>query len=432
MLTEAAAIEDMLEPNRRPKCDWYVFSSGPLLLYLTILQVFRPRLRYATLPHPLHHILSHHPPVILPLLKCIELKEDDSHGRSTKKPPLWSRALQRILFKKRRPTPAELSADVEKSQWLEPSSRNKQRSLQKAYGGPNYERVKYMEAHSTLRGLDKFVHVEQVSVFLTADGTIISFFEISGDDIEPPILQRLYSTKTLLRTSADPSMMLQAIIDTVVDLSFEIVSSYQDAMAEIELSVLTDPSIKQSQELYILTSELSLLKSAISPIAGVITSIRDHRRAYVPTVKGLSGVEVSDMTRTYLGDVLDHVILIIDHMETMKRSADNLIDLIFNTIGSLQNESMKQLTTITIVFLPLSFIAGYFGMNFEEFPELKNPDTVFWKSAGPVLFITLCYCLRETVGMGIYKKFQRRTLKRARKVRREGAGGAVAGREGKS
>jgi uncharacterized membrane protein YbhN (UPF0104 family) len=109
-------------------------------------------------------------------------------------------------------------------------------------------------------------------------------------------------------------------------------------------------------------------------------------------------------------------------METMKRAADNLIDLIFNTIGSLQNESMKQLTTITIVFLPLSFIAGYFGMNFEEFPALANTDSYFWNSAGPLLFVTLIYCLKETVGRGVLKKFQRRRLKKERRERRQSSG----------
>jgi Mg2+ and Co2+ transporter CorA len=90
------------------------------------------------------------------------------------------------------------------------------------------------------------------------------------------------------------------------------VSAYQDTIAELELNVLTDPSVKQSQNLYILTSELSLLKTTIAPIAAVVTSLRDHRRGVVPKIRGVAGVEVSDMTRIYLGDVLDHVLLILD------------------------------------------------------------------------------------------------------------------------
>jgi len=202
--------------------------------------------------------------------------------------------------------------DPEKNMLDETTLRNKVRTLQSSLGGPNAERIAFMESHGSLQPLEKIVHVEQVSVFLTEDGTVVSFFEISGDDIEPPILSRLYSENTLLRTSSDPSMMLQALIDGIVDLSFPVVSAYQDIIAELEMIVLTNPSIKQSQDLYILTSELSLLKRNIAPIAAVITSLRDHKKSVVSKIRGSAGVEVSDMTRIYLGDVLDHVLLILE------------------------------------------------------------------------------------------------------------------------
>jgi len=76
--------------------------------------------------------------------------------------------------------------------------------------------------------------------------------------------------------------------------------------------------------------------------------------------------------------------------------------------------------TITIVFLPITFLAGYFGMNFETFPAVQmQSDAFFWKVATPLIVITLMYCLREVVGRQIIKKLQRRSLKVARQKRRD-------------
>lgn len=139
---------------------------------------------------------------------------DDSHLRgnsgegddtSPKKKSFWRR-----IMNQHKP---EYREDEEKrAGYIDNNSRNIVRTMQMAYGGPNSERVAYMETHSSLAPLGKIVHVEQVFVFLTADGTVVSFFEISGDEIEPPILKRLAADSTSLRTSSDPSMMLQAIV----------------------------------------------------------------------------------------------------------------------------------------------------------------------------------------------------------------------------
>lgn len=83
-------------------------------------------------------------------------------------------------------------------------------------------------------------------------------------------------------------------------------------IAELELNVLTDPSVSQSQELYILTSELSLLKSTISPIVGLVSSLRDHKKSFSGASKAFKGVEVSEVTKTYLGDVDDHLLLLLE------------------------------------------------------------------------------------------------------------------------
>lgn len=91
------------------------------------------------------------------------------------------------------------------------------RTLQRFHGGPNEERIAFMEKYSALSSKNLGVSVEQVSIFLTADNTVISFFESSAEDIETPIITRLSAPETILRRSSDASMLTQAIIDAIIE-----------------------------------------------------------------------------------------------------------------------------------------------------------------------------------------------------------------------
>jgi Mg2+ and Co2+ transporter CorA len=252
------------------------------------------------------------------------------------------------------------------------------RTLQRYYDQPNDPRARFMEQFSPLASRHLAVAAEQVSIFLMNDNTIISFFEMSAEDIEKPIVRRLQTPDTILRQSCDASMIGQSIIDVIIDLAIPVTSCYSDVIADLELDVLTKPNITHTKSLYIISTEINKMLSFINPIMNLINALREHKTDMTQdaSTKELQntkeGVIITPMTYVYLGDVLDHCVLITESLDQIGKSADGMIDLIFNTISAFQNESMKQLTVANIIFLPLTFLTAYFGQNFDPFDDLKR------------------------------------------------------------
>ncbi|KAK0643764.1 hypothetical protein B0T16DRAFT_494732 [Cercophora newfieldiana] len=255
---------------------------------------------------------------------------------------------------------------------------------------PNTPRTEFMEEHSALRSRRLAVVAEQVSIFLTSDNTVIAFFESSADDVEVPILTRLTSPSTILRQSCNASLLTQAIMDMAIP------------------------------DLYILASKVKKMRTFIQPIENIINTIREHKTPsflhldHETSLRDLrdldKGVIITPVTAMYLGDVLDHCLLIRDNLWEITKAADDLIDLVFNTIAAYQNETLKQLTIATIVFLPLTFLTGYFGQNFEPFPELEAGIRLFWQIAAPVVVGTILLLKRDMIYEYLKSVFQRRRI----------------------
>jgi hypothetical protein len=186
------------------------------------------------------------------------------------------------------------------------TSINMLRSLPQNRGTKNIASTDFMMRHSPLTSRNLAVSAEQVSLFLCSDNILISFFEMSASDVERPILKRLSSSGTILRESCDASLLVQAVIDAIIDLAIPLTAAYQDVIAELELEVLTRPSLKQSKQLYIVISEINRMLTFLNPVDNLINMIRDHRTDLTADdgasghLKMSGGVVITPQTSTYL------------------------------------------------------------------------------------------------------------------------------------
>ncbi|KAG0682776.1 hypothetical protein C6P40_004019 [Pichia californica] len=222
------------------------------------------------------------------------------------------------------------------------------------------------------------IGIEQVSLYLTIDGTILSFFEHSAMDIERAILSRLSAEYTILRETCNSSILFHSVLDANVDLLYPVITAYSRILNEKELEILTDsiPDLQHTQELHLMLNELSILKNSILPISSLITQIKDLSI-------DLNSNFIDESCKLYLADIGDHLLAFIDEIDSMSSTIENLIDLIFNTLSVETNNSMQQLSLVSVLFLPLTFWAGYFGMNFKSFGNLDYNVSFFWKLALP-------------------------------------------------
>ena len=196
---------------------------------------------------------------------------------------------------------------------------------------------------------------DQFSMFLGRN-YVLSFDERPGDCLEP-IRQRIRSDPGTIRPLS-PDYLAYTILDAIIDQYFPVLEEYAERLEALDeqVSVRSGPEIME--RIHELRNELLLLRRSVWPLREAINSLaRDPRPL------------VADATRLYLRDCLDHLVVIMDLVEIYRELCSDLRDYALATVSNRLNEVMKVLTVIATLFMPLSFIAGVYGMNFN--PELS-------------------------------------------------------------
>lgn len=201
------------------------------------------------------------------------------------------------------------------------------------------------------------VLTQQVSIIL-GDNYVISLHE-NDEDIFTHVRQRLkVSNGRIRKLKAD--YLAYALVDLIVDHYFLVLEQLGEVVEDLEKELVANPLPATLKKIYRLKRDTILIRRAVWPLREVISQLERTDSSLI-----------DEHTVLYLRDVYDHVTMIMDTIETYRDILTGMLDIYLSSMSNRLNEVMKVLTIIATIFIPLTFIAGVYGMNFEYMPELK-------------------------------------------------------------
>jgi magnesium transporter len=224
---------------------------------------------------------------------------------------------------------------------------------------------------------------EQITLFLLP-GVVLTFQEIHGDAFEPVRERIRRGTGRVRRAGAD--YLAYALIDAIVDQFFPLLEGLGERIEVLEHELVDEPGPKTLEAIYHLRRELVGLRRAAWPEREVVSTLQRQETALV-----------QDETRVFLRDAYDHVVQVLEILETYRELAGSMLDVYLSSISHRMNEVMKVLTIIATIFIPLTFVAGIYGMNFEHMPELG------WRWGYPAVLGAM-----TAIGLALLWYFRRR------------------------
>ncbi|WP_394753868.1 magnesium/cobalt transporter CorA [Crenothrix sp.] len=234
----------------------------------------------------------------------------------------------------------------------------------------------------TLEDSTYSISYEQISLLLLSN--FVFTFREKPDALFQPVIDRLnIPTSQLRNVGAD--YLTYVLIDAIVDEYFTMQDNLDELVETVEDELLVNPSTKTLATIQKIRRELIFLRRTMPPLRELLKAL--HRSSESPLLE--------ERTRRYFGDVYDHVIRISESVESYRDLIASMLDIYLSSISNKMNETMKVLTVFASIFIPLTFIAGVYGMNFEYMPELK------WRWGYPALW---CVFVSVSVSLLIYFK----------------------------
>lgn len=173
----------------------------------------------------------------------------------------------------------------------------------------------------------------------------------------------------------------------MVDNYFIVLEKLGEKLEEVEVKIIEKPHADDQKQLYFLKQELMTIRKAVLPLRDMFgTLIREESPLIIPA------------TNIYLRDLYDHVLQILDTIETYREIVENIQNIYLTSLSNKMNSVMKTLTVFTAIFMPLTFIAGIYGMNFNNMPELRHPYGYFY---------TLGFMAIITAALWLYFKWKK-------------------------
>ncbi len=217
-------------------------------------------------------------------------------------------------------------------------------------------------------GVDSQIDSEQISLILRGN-VLISFQEKEGD-VFSFVRTRISTGKgTIRKRQAD--YLLYSLLDSIVDHYFLVLETVSEKIEVIEALAMNEPDSSVLQKLYLERRQILALRRSVYPLREVISSFEKNADQFI-----------TRETKPFIRDLYDNTIQVIETMEVFRDMSSGVLDLYMNSLSNRMNNVMKVLTIISTIFIPLTFVAGIYGMNFDNMPELRWQYGYFYVLGG--------------------------------------------------